>query len=313
MQLRSRTITVSEPMTVSITYTTKKENEIKKENETREYPVVIDFINKLKKEFYNFADSSCLKNINNLYSIYDILDTEFENLLSNKIDEVVIVNFVLTLYKNTLRLMSDIINKTYNIESINCTSSEKKKIIKTLFKMRSVFIKLRELLVELKENSPHMKKLLCYLKDHVGENITKNSSNEATCYLCYRHFYNSDEENEYEMHSYEDGIYSYAELYNYYYINNVNNEVEEDLFIKNDYEWWFENERNMNVYDTSYNNKIDTNIIYTIQEVKHRITFHKRELQIYSKTTDEESETIKELHRTELEKYENILLYTFKE
>jgi len=61
MQLRSRTITVSEPMTVSITYTTKKENEIKKENENREYPGVIDFINKLKKEFYNFADSSCLK------------------------------------------------------------------------------------------------------------------------------------------------------------------------------------------------------------------------------------------------------------
>ena len=313
MQLRSRTITVSEPMTASITYTTKKENEIKKENEMREHPVVIDFINKLKKEFYNFADSSCLKNIKNLYSIYDILDTEFENLLSNKIYEVVIVNFVLTLYKNTLRLMSDIINKTYNIESINCKSSEKKTIIKTLFKMRSVFIKLRELLVELKENSPHMKKLLCHLKDHVGENITKNSSNEATCYLCYRHFYNSDEENEYEMHSYEDGIYSYTELYNFYYRNNVNNEVEEDLFIKNDYDWWFVNERNMNVYDTSYNNRIDTTIIYTIQEVKHRITFHKRELQIYSKTTDEESETIKELHRIELDKYENILLYTFKE
>ncbi len=152
-----------------------------------------------------------------------------------------------------------------------------------------------------------------YLKDHVGENITDETSKEAICYYCYRHLNNSDEENEYEMNSYGDRIYSHTELYNYYYRNNVNNDVKEDLFIQNDYAWWFENNQNMNVYDMSYNNKRGENLIYTIQEVKHRISFHNRELQIYSKTTDEESETIKELHRTELEKYEDILFYYFKE
>ena len=129
--------------------------------------------------------------------------------------------------------------------------------------MRNVFIRIRDVLTEIEHKSQYMKKLLYYSKTNKGGVITNKNSYEVLAYYSYRHLYNSEEENKYDINTYEDGNYSYEEIYDYYYAPNIKKDEKEDLFIKKDYTWWFENKRNTTNYSIYSYNTIDRKTIYT--------------------------------------------------
>jgi hypothetical protein len=96
-------------------------------------------------------------------------------------------------------------------------------------------------------------------------------------------------------------------------------EEKEDVFIKKDYTWWFENKRNTTNYSIYSYNTIDIKSIYTIDEIKHRSSLHLQEIEEYDKTIDKlidiisEKKEIIELHRLELVKYDDILINVYRE
>ena len=324
MKLRSGTTLVSEQSENSIVYTiTEKSKKPKKteedtNDEDNTTPRVCNFITNTKKEFDDYPCINDIKNIRYIVKIYELFDTEFFNIYK-EMKEDSMVNIAITIYKKTLLLMSETITMTYNPVSLDYTSSEKEIIVIALFKMRNVFIRIRELLTEIEHKSKYMKKLLCYSKTHIGSLITNKNSYEAIAYYSYRHLYNSEEENDYYINTYEDGNYSYEEIYDYYYAPNIKKDKKEDLFIKKDYIWWFENKRNTNIYSINSYNTIDRKSIYTIDEIKHRSSFHLEEMAELDKTIDKlndiisEKKEIIELHRLELLKYDDILINAFRE
>ena len=318
MKLRSGTTLVTEQSENTIVYTITEESKNDEDNTT---PRVCKFITNTKKAFGDSMNNPCVNDIKNLryiVKIYELFDTEFFNIYK-EMKEDSMVNLVITIYKKTLLLMAETISMTYKPESTDYTSSEKEIIVIALFKMRNVFIRIRDVLTEIEHKSQYMKKLLYYSKTNKGGLITNKNSYEALAYYSYRHLYNSEEENKYDINTYEDGNYSYEEIYDYYYAPNIKKDEKEDLFIKKDYTWWFENKRNTTNYSIYSYNTIDRKTIYTIDEIKHRSSFHLKEMEEYDKTIDKlndiisENKKIIELHRLELLKYDDILINVYRE
>ena len=90
------------------------------------------------------------------------------------------VRFIMVLYKKTLSLICDIIKKTYEIKSLEYTSSEKEMMVTLLYKLRQVFVKTREVMYEL-TGSSYMKTLLKTSEENKGKIINGyNNSNDSS-------------------------------------------------------------------------------------------------------------------------------------
>ena len=135
--------------------------------------------------------------------------------------------------------------------------------------------------------SSYMKTLLKTSEENKGKIIEDRNSKEALAYYCYSHLYNSNEINEYDIHTYEDGEYTYEEIYDYYYGNNTNNNPEDDKFLREDYGRWFEDETNISHYNKGgYKRYTELPVLYNYEELQARIEYHREELSKYTEIMD---------------------------
>ena len=251
---------------------------------------IIDNYNKfsisVKEKLYIYEKNPCSKSIKNLKYImyvYNQIDEEFFEILNNEELSNIrfsIVNFILILYKKTLELMSGLIGKTYDKKSTKYDSSTKEMIVKTLYKMRNVFIKLRKLLYDMEEESECIKSLLDVSVKKAGKTIKDKSSTEALAYYCYSHLYGNEEYNRYNISSYEDGEYSYEEIYDYYFGANIEKYIEDDMFIREDYKYWFtynEITDNYHLYGYRRHKLKEKEPLYKFNELKRRVEYYKDE------------------------------------
>ena len=245
-----------------------------------------------------------IENLKHIKTIYNILNDEFF-VLYKDMSEIKMVRFVITIYKKTLQLMSDLILKTYDNKSLSYTCSEKEMIVTVLYNMNEVFIRIRGLMHDLIDSSDYMKKLLKTSEENKGKPIEYRNSLEAQTYYCYSHLYCNNEINEYNIHTYEDGKYTYEdgkytyedgkytyedgkytyeEIYDYYYGNNPNKNEDDDIFVFEDYGRWFEYEDNISHYNEGgYKRYTELPVLYNYDELRVRIEFHKEELKKYNK------------------------------
>jgi hypothetical protein len=226
--------------------------------------------------------------INNLIytlNLYDMLYLSLNDY--DKEDNDSYDRFIITLFEKTLQLMSQLIEKTYKPAAIHYTDHTKGLIVNTLYKMHEVFLIVRYKLSRKEHESDYISGLLDISIEEKGEKIYDKKSIEAKVYYCYRHFYQSEECNNYEISSYTDGTYSEVEIYDYYFKGNVENDVNDDLFINEDYKKWFVCEETTDRYDNwAYNNYESgepANAPLTKYELQHRIEFHKNELDKYER------------------------------
>ena len=227
---------------------------------------------------------TCEKTISNMKyikTIYNTLDDEFF-VLYKDMNEKKMVRFIIILYKKTLQLMSDLILKTYDNKSLSYTCSEKEMIVTLLYKMNEVFIHIRSLMYDLINSSDYMKTLLKTSEENKGKPIEDTDSLEAQAYYCYSHLYCNNERNKYDIHTYEDGEYTYEVIYDYYYGNNPNKNDADDIFVREDYGQWFEVENNISHYhEGGYKRYTELPVLYNYDELRSRIEFHKEELKKY--------------------------------
>ena len=277
MQLRSGTAIIMS--------TQKTETNKKTETNTPNIDICLKTITGLLN-----INENCAKTIANMKyvkQLYDILDDEFFLVYKNMSHQSM-VRFIMVLYKKTLSLICDIIKKTYEIKSLEYTSSEKEMMVTLLYKLRQVFVKTREVMYEL-TGSSYMKTLLKTSEENKGKIIEDRNSKEALAYYCYSHLYNSNEINEYDIHTYEDGEYTYEEIYDYYYGNNTNNNPEDDKFLREDYGRWFEDETNISHYNKGgYKRYTELPVLYNYEELQARIEYHREELSKYTEIMEDE-------------------------
>jgi hypothetical protein len=194
---------------------------------------------------------------------------------------------VISLHK-TIELMSQLIAKTYGLESIHYSNYTKTLIIKTLYKLHEVLLTLRYVFSRMEDESDYIRELLKLSIDKKGEKILNKSSIEAKVYYCYRYFYKSRIENNYNISSYEDRKCTEVEIYNYHFKENVSKYENDDLLIKADYKQWFVCEETTDRYDILPYDKCETD------EEEH----------VFSMC---ELEDLRDFHKNELEKYENLM------
>ena len=198
-----------------------------------ENPVCVSFKNlRFTLWMYEFMDYY-------LPVYYDLLN------LNSKKEKLLLVT-----YKKTITLMSDLVRKTYEPGSTSYDAYDKELLVRLLYTLRKTFIWSRSKLQDVEKKSPVMQEYLREVKNREGERIKEKNTNAALTYYCYRHLYNSIEENEYEIQTYEDGNYTYEEIYDYYFGENIKKESDDDLLIKKDYEIWFEDEENTERYES---------------------------------------------------------------
>ena len=258
---------------------------------------IIDKYNKfsisVNEKLYIYEKNPCSKSIKNLkyiMYIYNQIDEEIFEILNNEELSNIrfsTVNFILILYKKTLELMSDLIGKTYDKKSTKYDSSTKEMIVKTLYKMRNVFIKLRKLLYDMEEESECIKSLLDVSVKKAGKSIKDKNSMKALAYYCYSHLYGNDEINRYDIHTYEDGEYSYEEIYDYYFGDHINKNIEDDMFIRDDYKYWFTYKATTDKYHLYGYKRHKLKPLYTFNELKSRIEYYKDEIYKYYEMMEE--------------------------
>jgi hypothetical protein len=155
------------------------------------------------------------------------------------------IDHVCGFYVSTLANISEIIKYTYNN---TFSSSDKETIIKVLYKMYKTFVSTRELMIDLENKSDYVKTVLKTAKENEGKVIEDKKSLDSQIYYCYRHMHHSCiEENANNFLTYEDGKYTYEEIYDYYYYGenlNANLDDREDIY----YEKWFKDENNISHY-----------------------------------------------------------------
>lgn len=196
--------------------------------------------------------------------------------------------FALISYATTLRLMGDIIKYTYTHASLDYSDYTKGLFVKTIYELREAFLITRTILSHRKCESDYIEKLLQISIDQKGQQISDARSWEARAYYCYRHFYKSNEANNYDIGSYANGNYTDVEIYDYYFKGNAGKDVNSDLLINEDYKKWFPDEKD--IYDTTVYNIIEPAVIpqlITLSELKHHIDFHKTELEKYEDMLDD--------------------------
>ena len=273
MQLRSGTTII---ISTQKTKTNKKTTNKKTETNT---PNIDSCLTKIR-ELMNINEN-CEKTIENMKymkQLYNILDDEFFLVYKN-MSHKSMVKFIMVLYKKSLSLTCDIIKKTYELKSLEYTSSEKEMMVTLLYKLHQVFIKTRAVMTDLIDSSDYMKTLLKTSEENKGKIIEDRNSKEALAYYCYSHLYNSNEINEYDIYTYEDGEYTYEEIYDYYYGNNTNNNPEDDKFLREYYSRWFTDENNISHYNKGgYKRHTE---LYNYEELRARIEYHREELNKY--------------------------------
>lgn len=251
-------------------------------------PIIIEtslkkFTNQLKSLLTKFEKNPCSKSVKNLkyvWMIYTKLEEEFIGIYKH-MERLAMLKYVLVSYKKTLQLMSEIIGKTYNKESIDYDEETKEMIVKILYKMFIVFLEFRGILYE-QEDTYHMKELLKESEENAGKKIEDEKSPEALAYYCYSHLYGNNEVNRYEIKTYEDQEYSYEEIYDYYFGNNINKNPKDDLFIREDYERWFVYEGSISHYnEKGYKRYDELPPLYDYNELESRIDYHIDEIEKY--------------------------------
>jgi hypothetical protein len=233
----------------------------------------------------NYPVSVGINNLIYTLNLYDMLYISLNDY--DKEDNDSYDRFVITLFEKTLQLMSKLIEKTYKHASIQYTDHTKALIVNTLYKMREVFLIVRYKLSCKEHESDYISELLDISIYEKGEKIFDKKSIEARVYYCYRHFYQSEESNNYDISSYADGTYSEVDIYDYYFKGNVEKDVNNDLLINEDYKKWFVCEETTDRYDNwAYNNYESGEPAHaplTMYELQHRIQFHKNELDKYER------------------------------
>ena len=155
-------------------------------------------------------------------------------------------------------------------------------------------MKTREVMIEMEKKSDYIRNILQKAEENEGEPIKDTLSIESKIYYCYRHIYNGFvEENGYDFLTYEDGEYTYKEIYDYYYGANANADKNDDAFVY-EFEKWFENEENISYYRDVNCASLPPNINYTplpplydYYELKARVDFHATEVAKYTDLMDE--------------------------
>jgi hypothetical protein len=274
MQLRSGTIidrvmTTNENVKQSFDY--QKEKTQQRLKDQKNNPVSLD-INNLIYTLRTY------ETIDKLLSCESMKDTAAYNNSNARL--------ILVLFEKTLQLMSQLIEKTYKTASLEYTNYTKGLIVKTLYKLREVFIVIRYKLSCMEYTSDYISELLEISLEKRGKKILNTKSIQATAYYCYRHFYKSQEENCYDMSTYADGEYTEVEIYDYYFKGNTSKDVINDLFINEDYKRWFVLRESIDRYDNdAYDifETVENQYSCRITEVKQQINFHKYELEKYER------------------------------
>ena len=230
--------------------------------------------------------SKSIKNLKYIMCVYVQIDEEFFELLKDEIPVSVVI-LILIMYKKTLELMSDLIGKTYDKKSAEYDSSIKEMIVKLLYKMRTVFTRLRRIMYDIEEGSKYIKDLLNECVENAGKLIDDKNSTKALAYYCYSHLYGNDEINRYAIHTYEDGEYSYEEIYDYYFGDHINKNIEDDMFIRDDYKYWFTYKATTDKYHLYGYKRHALKPLYTFNELKSRIEYYKDEIYKYYEMMEE--------------------------
>lgn len=241
----------------------------------------------LKDKLYmceKYPCSTSIKNLNYIERVYEQINEEYFELLEgveySKMPNS-IVNLTMIKYKKTLELMSDLIGKTYDKKSEEYDNSTKEMIVKLLYKMRKVFVRLRRILYEMEDESKYIKTLLNVSVENAGKPIKDTSSMEALVYYCYSHLYGNEEINRYDIHTYEDGVYGYGEIYDYYFGGHIEMNIEDDMFIRDDYKYWFVYKETIEKYNLYGYKRHKLKPLYDFYELKSRIEYHKDEVNKY--------------------------------
>jgi hypothetical protein len=231
----------------------------------------------LTKQYMN-TNVNLLKQLSDIEKIYDTIYNDFLEVVYKNM-KVKPIQFICTLYINALSNISEIIKYTYNNEVL---SSDKEIIIKVIHKIYKIFTKTSKAMIELEKKSDYVKNILKVAEENEGKLIEDKESIESQIYYCYRHMNHSFiEENALDFLTYEDGKYTYEEIYDYYYGENVNFYHNDDTFIS-EFEKWFKSERNTSHYSSS----APLSPLYTYHELKARIKFHTEELETYTNLMD---------------------------
>jgi hypothetical protein len=240
-------------------------------------------LNKRIDDQKNHPVSLDINNIIYALRVYESLDIYLDSIcnISNSLHN----RFVIVAFQKCVQTLSELIQKTYRVESIKYSDYTKGLIVKTLYKVDDMLTRVGYMLRDLEYDSDYISDLLQISIDKKGEEILDKDSFEARVYYCYRYFYKWQDADKYNIFTYADGHYSEVEIYDYYFKENASKDEQDDLLLKNGYVKWFVCAETTDRYDIVAYDKLDTTkdtYSFTMLELEELRDFHKNESDKYS-------------------------------
>ena len=151
-------------------------------------------------------------------------------------------NLMFISYQKCVELISNCIGNTYfdeyNTDSpLYYGNNGKKTFIQTIRKIHYGVSTLADMMHDKHQSGTRIDKIIELAKP--GTFVEDSSALTKNAYLCYRHLNCCRDMYIYEINTYYDDEYSLVELYDYYFLSNMNENVDDDRYINDAYNRWF--------------------------------------------------------------------------
>ena len=201
---------------------------------------VLNFKTKLN-QFDNIKKVPLLTRLEMVGNVIESFVQEFPPIYdkypSDSMDKLMFIS-----YQKCVELIRDCISITYLDEYIEASplyygDNGKKTFIKTIRKLHFGVSSLADMMHDKHQSGTKITKIIELAKP--GTLMKDSSALTKNAYMCYRHLNCCRDMYVYEMNTYYDEEYTLVELYDYYFLSNMNGDVKDDRYINDAYNRWF--------------------------------------------------------------------------
>ena len=201
---------------------------------------VLDFKTKLN-HLDNINKSLLLTRLEMVGNLIDDFAKDFPHIY-DKYPNDTMHKLMFIVYKKCIELISECISKTYLDESDEASplyygDNGKKTFIKTIRKIHFGVSTLADMMRDKHNNGTDITKIIELSKP--GTLMEDSSDLTQIAYLCYRHLNCCRDMYAYDINTYYDEEYTLVELYDYYFLSNMNEDIKDDIYINEAYNRWF--------------------------------------------------------------------------
>jgi hypothetical protein len=234
-----------------------------------------------------------IKRMNELGNFMESINEELPDIYEVQPTDSM-TELVLTTYQKCIELMANMIKKTYFDESHSdsplCYGNNGKiAFIETLSKLHRASSAIAVMMCDIRDNTTTIANILKLAEP--GTRMNDSSEITKKTYLCYRHLDCCGDMYVYEMNTYIYDEYTEVELYDYYFLPNQNENVNDDVFINGAYYRWFVDvEEKYKVCGCGYDDCPECNSVHPVayvffseDELNMRMEHHRLELDRYTK------------------------------